>query len=287
MPAATATAPAASNGSKAKDHVHGELPYKFAIVPLKHLVVDAYQRPLTSFVEKIEREFDPALVGTLCLSQRSASKYAVIDGQTRAEGMKRVGLTEAPAIVYEGLTRQQEAALFAKFQTERRGMTSASRFKAQVIAGDATATAINAIVEEAGYKVEHNSSEPGALRAVAALEFVYWGTFGRKGKKQDPDPELLKDTLDVMRGAWPKLPDTAKSSVMIRGLGFFMAREPANGFKQPRKTEVQFERLVARLSKVTPSDLAKRAEALREGRGMEGNSPAYLAEAIEAQYRKR
>lgn len=269
-----------SNGSKS-------LPYRFEIVPLKNMVVDAYQRPLTNFVDKIEREFDPALVGTLCLSERSKTKFAVIDGQTRAEGMKRVGLAEAPAIVYEGLTRQQEAALFAKFQTERRGMTSASRFKAQVIAGDETATKINAIVESCGYTIEHNSSAANALKAVAALEFVYWGTFGRRGKKNEANPDLLRDTLNVIKAAWPKLPDTAKSSVMVRGLGFFMAREPAGGFKQPRKSDVLTDKLQVRLSKVTPSELSKRAESLREGRGMEGNSPAYMAEAIEAQYRKR
>lgn len=266
---------------------NGHLPYRFEIVPLKHMIVDAYQRPLTSFVEKIADpdNYDPALIGTLCVSERSKTKYALIDGQTRAEGMKRHGETEAPCIVYVNLSLQQEAQLFAKFQTERRGMTSASRFKAEVIAGDPTAVAIEKVLEEQGFFVDHNSIEPGALRAVAALEYVYRGTMDRRYKGgAHSDPDLLADTLDTIKLAWPKLPDTAKSALMIRGLGWYIARDPDG---KSRSTALDMDKLADRLSKVTPSDLAKRAEALREGRGMSGNSPSYMAEAIEAQYRKR
>jgi hypothetical protein len=261
-------------------------PYKFEIVPIKSMIVDAYQRPLTNFVDKIEREFDPALIGTLCLSKRSKTKYAVIDGQTRMTGMERRGLTEAPAIVYEGLSRAEEAALFSKFQTERRGMTSASRFKAQVIAGIEPQVTINAIIEEHGFFVEHNSSDPRSLKAVAALEFLYQGTYGRKGNDRT-DPELLGDVLEVIKQAWPGLPDTAKGAVMLRGLGWFLAREPGGNFKSDRTSEIQMERLIAKLKNVTPSDLASRAESLREGKGMSGNAPAYLAEAIQAVYSKK
>jgi hypothetical protein len=284
-PAATAAVPTEGDPTRRPGGSAGEdVPYRFAVVPLRYMIVDEYQRPLTSFVQKIVRQFDPALVGCLCLSQRSRTSYALIDGQTRAEGMRRLGLDEAPCLVYEGLTREQEAALFSRLQTERRGMTSASRFRAQVIANDPVASAINEIVEQHGYVIDHNSSEPGALRAVAALEFVYQGTYGRQGKRDHFDPELLADTLDIIRRAWPKMPDTAKGAAMIRGLGWFLARNPDG---KPRSTDIDVDRLIERLAKVTPSDLAKRAESLREGRGMSGNSPAYMAEAIEAQYKKR
>jgi hypothetical protein len=156
-------------------------------------------------------------------------------------------------------------------------MTSASRFKAQVIANDEQAVAINEIIEGLGYTVDHNSTETGALRAVAALEYVYRGAMDRKSRNPGQSAELLARTMEVIRTAWPRLPDTAKSAVMIRGLGWFLARSE----------NVDADRLAQRLSKTTPSELAKRAEALREGRGMSGNSPAYMAEAIEAQYRKQ
>lgn len=254
---------------------NGDLPYRFGIVALKHLIIDAYQRPLTTFVDKIERNFNPGLIGTLCVSQRSETEYAVIDGQTRAEGMRRVGLTEAPCLIYHGLTREQEAALFADLQTERRGMTSASRFNAQVIARVEHAVAINDIIEGLGMFVKDNSSDLNALRAVGALEYAYFGASGSK-RKRVAHPELLASVLEVIRESWPKLPDTAKSAVMIRGLAFFLSGNDT----------VDLNRLQRNCSKVSPSELAKRAENLREGRGMSGNSPAYMAEAIESQYRK-
>jgi hypothetical protein len=273
---ATATPTKRATPVKPSENGSAALPYRFEVVPLKYLVVDKYQRPLSTFVDRIIRKFDPALVGTLCASERSKTKFALIDGQTRAKAMERLGMRDAPCIVYEGLTLEQEAELFSKFQTERRGMTSASRFKAQVIAGNEIATAINDIVEGLGFTIDHNSSEPGALRAVAALEYAYRGASGQRNSAAKR-PELLATVLEVIRGAWPKVPDTAKSALMIRGLAFFLNTVE----------DVQQERLTTKLSKITPSDLAKRAEMLREGHGgMSGKSPAYLAEAIEAQYRK-
>lgn len=251
-----------------------QLPYRFEVVALKHMMIDAYQRPLTSFVDKIERNYNPALVGCLCVSQRSKTKFAVIDGQTRAEGMRRAGQTEAPCLVFSDLTREQEAELFSLFQTERRGMTSAARFNAQVIAKDPRAVEIAEVVEGLGFKISHQSG-PGLIKAIAAIEFVYQGA-RHKGKKQGSHPDLVARTLETIRAAWPKLPDTAVSAVMIRGLGLYLVQND----------NVDLERLANRLGKVSPSALAKRAESLREGKGMSGNSPAYMAEAIEAQYRK-
>lgn len=250
-------------------------PYEFQVVALRYLTVDAYQRPLTSFVDKIVKNFNPALVGCLCVSKRSNTKYAVIDGQTRAKGMERLGMSEAPCVVFTGLTREQEAALFALFQTERRGMTSAARFNAEVIARNPTAIAINEVVEGIGFRIDH-AGAPGTIKAVAAVEYVYHGAKG--GGKKTGDPELLAKTLETIKAAWPKLPDTAVGATMIRGLGYFLAKKD--------NEKIDLDKLALRLGRVSPSELAKRAEQLREGRGMSGNSPLYLAEAIEAQYRK-
>jgi hypothetical protein len=260
-------------------------PYRFEIVPIKQMIVDDYQRPLTTFVTRIKSHFEPALVGTLCLSERSKTRFAVIDGQTRMEGA-RTHVAALPALVYSNLSKAQEAALFAKFQTERRGMTSASRFKAQVIAGIEPQVTINTIVEREGFFIEHNSSDAHSLKAVAALEFLYQGTYGRKGKDRE-DPELLADVLKVVKASWPGVPDTAKGATMLRGLGWFLAREPSGKFDKERTSEVRMDRLIERLKKHSPSDLAKRAELLREAKGMSGNSPAYLAEAIQVVYSKR
>jgi hypothetical protein len=267
---------------------NGNLPYHFAVIALKQMVVDAYQRPLTNFVEEIEQNFDPALVGTLCVSQRSKARFAVIDGQTRAEAMRRLDLKDAPCIVYTNLTVADEARLFARFQTQRRGMSSSTRFVAEVIAGDAVALEIDEITRGAGFRIgvarmegDENLNE---IKAVAALEFIYRGTQRRGSAGGRGNPALLADALTVLRGAWPTLPATAKSATILRGLGWYLARDMSGDI---RESEVDLDRLVERLGRITPSTLAKRADALREGRGMTGKSPSYMAEAIEAQMRRK
>lgn len=246
-------------------------------VPLSKTFVGKYQRKLTSFVKRIETQFEPALVGTLTLSKRSSGKYALIDGQTRAEGMKRNGIDAWVAVVYYDLSLEREAELFALFQTERRAMTSSDRFNAQVVAKDPHALAIVEVLKPLGFFVENNNAEPGALKAIGAIEYVYHGAAVGMAAKATQDPELLRDTLEVIRGAWPRLPDTAKSRVIIQGVGYFLATTD----------NVDLERLTLRLSKLSPSALAKRAEALREGEGVSGKSPSHTAQAIAAQYRSR
>lgn len=269
-PTATAPAKAPSNGK-------ADWPYRFEVLPIKHLFVDGdYQRPLTTFVEKIEKKFDPALVGTLVTSERTKTKFAVVDGQTRMEAMTRRGLSHAPCLVYEGLTPADEADLFSRLQTERRGMASVSRFRAQVMAKDPFAIEVKETTERAGFTIDFMGKMPNAIPAVSALETVYRGM--RSANAKPPyDPELLIETLGIIKAAWPKLPDESRGANMIRGLGLFLIEND----------HIDQDRLTRQLGKVQPSELGRRADQLREGRGMTGKSPGYMAEAIMAQYRKR
>src|SRR5262245_7968887 len=114
MGTTTATTPKGKGRAKAKPATaRRRWPYRFAMVPLDRLFIDAdYQRPLTSFVEEVTRDYDPAKVGTLLVSERDDGRYAVFDGQTRMEAMKRNGEPDAPCLVYSGLTEAEEAQLF-------------------------------------------------------------------------------------------------------------------------------------------------------------------------------
>lgn len=257
-------------------------PYEFAVLALDQLFVDEeYQRPLTTFVQRIEKNYDPALIQCLIVSDRGNDSYAIIDGQTRWAGATRVGVTHLPCVVYKDLDQAQEAELFAKFQTERRGMTSSSRFRAEVIAKKMSAGIIDALVKDEGYVIDHNDStgEGNNIRAIGAVEYVFWNCEVSKRRRSDlanANPELLQRTLQIIKAAWPPPHPTATSAQVIRGLGFFLKNE-----------EVDDERLVARLKKLQPSELSRRADQLREGRGLEGNSPSYLAEAVSSEYRRR
>lgn len=283
MPTSTATKPA-TNNAKAHEIDTRQFPWVLGTVKLKHCIIAEYQRPLTNFADEIEGDFDPALVGTLCVSRRSATKFALIDGQTRHEAMTRLSIDEWSAVIYEGLTPAQEAALFYKFQTKRRNMLSQNVFKAKVYAEEPQAVAINKVVEDCGFFIGNPVNGGGSIPATGALTFVYQGTVSGKRGEQTEDPDLLRDTLMVIKNAWPQLPLTAKSAAMIKGLGWYLARDHDGG---PRDVDVDLDRLEQRLAKTTPSDLARKADMMREAKGMSGNAPAYMAEAIDAQYRKR
>lgn len=263
---ATKAAPAKRRARGQESATAGEdrrtWPYRFEMVPLSRLLIDVYQRPLTSFVETVAAEYDPALLGCLIGSERPEGTVAVIDGQTRAEAMRRNAETHAPFLIYTGLSLAQEAGLFADLQTKRRGMASYLRFRSALIARRPEATAIAQIVRDAGFELGVDMT-PHTVKAIAALEKVY---------RRDTDGELLRTVMGVIARAWPN-PDTEGrvSGDMIGGLGVFLSKE----------RNVDVDRLVDRLSAVDPRTVRHRANALQEGSGSgTGGRAAYMADAI-------
>lgn len=250
----------------------GGWPYRFELIPLDELFVDpTYQRPLSTFAERIKRNYNPAMVGTLVISERNDGRrkrahYAVVDGQTRMEGMIANDETVAPCLVYEDLTPAQEARLFADLQTQRRGMATFLRFRAALIAGDEEAQMIAAIARAAGMKVAGDEDNSG-IRSIAALEWLY-----RR------DPELLRRVLDVIAQAWPDegpapgttTQDERTRGEILKGIGRFILEGKGN----------DDDRLIQRLSSVKPNQLRHRANALREGSGSSGAWDRYIKEAL-------
>jgi hypothetical protein len=257
-------------------------PYRFDLIGLDRLFVDeAYQRPLSSFFEKIKRNYDPAMIGTLIVSDRATAatravreaatlRYAVVDGQTRMEGMRAREQEIAPCLVYEGLSTKDEARLFARLQTERRGMATYLRFRAALVSGDAEAAAIAALARSVGFKVAGDGDDRG-IRSIAALEWLY-----RK------DPELLRRVLAIV-GRWPDTrpteshTDTRTRGEILKGIGRFL-RETKN---------VEDGRLVDTLTGITPDQLRHRANSLREGSGSSGSYDLFVMDALVGVYSTR
>lgn len=251
-------------------------PYRFELVPLDQLIVDeAYQRPLSSFAEEIKRDYNPALIGTLIVAERKSRAkrptYSLVDGQSRAYGMRANDETVAPCVVYEGLSQKEEARLFADLQTKRRGMATYLRFRAALVAGDGDASAIAALVRQQGFKMAGDGDNSG-IRSIAGIEWLY-----RRG------PELLGRTLTVVREAWPEhappegtqIQDERTRSEILRGIGRFLIERNADDAK-----------LIRRLQTVSPSQLRHRANALREGSGSSGNWDMYVRDALIGIYRR-
>lgn len=253
----------------------GDWPFRFELIPLEDLFVDdAYQRPLTDFHKRIVEHFDPAMIGTLIVSDRGKKGFAVIDGHTRLEAMRAVGPdvagTVAPCLVYEDMTRKREADLFARLIKERRGMATWLRFRAALVSGDSEAAAIAALAASVGFKVAGDGDDKG-IKSIAALEWLY-----RK------DPDLLVRTLEIVRDAWGRPDQSTKSDTrtrgeILQGIGRFL-----------RDTDdVDVVRLTRNLSAISADQLRHRANALREGSGSSGNYSMFIRDALIGVYAAR
>lgn len=243
-------------------------PYRFEVVPVEELEVDStYQRPLTSFWKTVNDNFNPALVGTLIVSEKSTGKKNVIDGQTRLVAMREQGLTAAPCLIYERLTRQQEARLFSDLQTKRRAMRSYDRFRAQMVAKEPMALEISRIAKAAGFELGVEEIPGQTLKAIAALEKAYRIA-----------PEHLEDVLDIIRDTWGTANPDATSAAIVTGLSTFVRQQE----------RLDRDRLVSRLKDVTPKLILNRAAAIREGATTgSGGKATSVATAIMQEYMRR
>jgi hypothetical protein len=244
-----------------------EWPYRFQVLSLSEMWIARYQRPVENIVESIVENFEPALVGTLIVSERrgKGKRYSVIDGQQRREAMKQLGLKEAPCLVFYELTEEEEATLFSKFQRLRKAITSFQRFNADLIAGNSTAIAIKSMVESEGFFIGDTTTQTHweSIQAVRVLETVY-----------KEDPERLRTMLRLIRSVWKGMPLATRQDI-LRGLHYFV-----------RDTrDLDEDRFIDRVKNVTPSDVSKRAVALREGKGVHTTTPKFVTEVLRDVYR--
>lgn len=72
-----------------------------------------YQRPLKNTYKRIAAQFDPLLVGVITLSRRADGTIWILDGQHRVAAAKEKNIETLDALIYEGLTIEQEAYIFS------------------------------------------------------------------------------------------------------------------------------------------------------------------------------
>lgn len=244
-----------------------DFPHRYDVVPIAAVYCDRFQRELSeTWLRARIENFNPALFGVLILSERrptpkSPKEFSVVDGQHRSELALRVGVEQVPGLVYFGLSVEQEAELFTLLQRERRPISQLERFNADLVACKPEALAVQRIVAAAGYRLE-NSSSPGAIKTVSALERIY-----RKS------PELLAQILGLIFDTWGKMPGAANEH-MIGALRIFLEKNP----------EMIRERFVLQLEQMTPSLIAQKGSQLRDSLGHTGSLMSFMAEIIENQY---
>lgn len=128
---------------------------KLLTIPVSELFIDmTYQRTEQAKIKRIAKTWDDNKTGLLLVSYRpDVDKYAVIDGQNRMEAAKRVGVHALLCQVFEGLTIQEEAKIFAEQDENITRVSSADKFKALLVMGDETCMLIKNICNEFGISI--------------------------------------------------------------------------------------------------------------------------------------
>lgn len=188
-------------------------PFAIRLVDMPLLFADGeYQRPLVEArVINIVDNFDPALVGTIDVSQRTDGTYAILDGQQRVEALRRLGYNRVYCNVYENMTVAQEAEFFFRKNWNRSKIAVYFALRARAQAGDEAANDIFRIVERNGFMLTSSSNEAEGIGAVRSVEQAYM-TQGAKA---------LDETLDLIQRNWFGQPK-ATSADIIRGLSRFV-----------------------------------------------------------------
>jgi hypothetical protein len=186
--------------------------------------------------------------GTPTISRRADRSLHAVDGQHRLMAATKAGHGERSVQmrVHEGLTLQQEAALFRKLNNTRR-VLPVDLFRIAVVEGEEAAVEMNKMIEHVGLYVA-NSGERG-FRAVSALREVY---------KFDPQAALR--TLDMLTRAWGASANSVQAA-LVAGAGRFFIRYG----EAP-----QVEKLVAKLAKYAggPNALIGSARGLAKMRSV-------------------
>ena len=128
---------------------------KLALIPVTEMFVDTrYQRTVQSHVNKIAKNWDNNKCAILQVSYRSdIDKYAIIDGQNRWTAAQKVGITHLLCQIYENLTIQEEAKIFAEQNDNVAKIASADKFKSLLIMGDETCLLIKSLCDEFGIAI--------------------------------------------------------------------------------------------------------------------------------------
>lgn len=172
--------------------------------------------------KEIAADFNEDLLGVFRVSRRDEARGGgdyIIDGQHRLHALKALELDEndtyVQALVYEGLTQEEEALLFDAFNVKTRNVNSVDSFRLQVVAKDPEASQIQDVLNRHGLHVAYGTAT-NVVSAVAALRWIY-----RQG-----GVVLLDRTLTVIETAWGAKDRWSRDGNMLKGVAYVLLKIP-------------------------------------------------------------
>lgn len=189
-------------------------------IPGSQLKYDgSYQRPVNEKrVAVMAASFNPVMFDAIIVSKRDDGFYYVVDGQHRIAMLRTVFAGRdvlVPCRVVEGLTREQEAALYLALSIGQRPLTAHQRYFGALVAKASDAVAVDASVKRIGRNVGKSSCD--GKKEISCVETLYkihaWN--------------VLDDTLAIA-DAWALATkdESSFSSSILKLIGTFLRRVP-------------------------------------------------------------
>lgn len=240
------------------------------LVPIEQIKFDSrYQKDLRqSVVAKIVRNFDPKRLGVAVLSHRDKALWCV-DAMHRVTACRELGITHIYAIVYEGLTAEQEAVLWAELNDVPMSPNAWERYRSDLFGRVQDAVAVDRAVKTAGFAIQRKAA-PNSIQAIGALRrvFALGGVY------------LLGRTLELLR-VMVQVDRRAVDGKVLTGVAMFLwSCERDLKFDRTRAERVLTERPAAQLIGRARSI----AREMREQEETSGLSSQYIARAIVQYY---
>lgn len=266
--------PADSVQVRLPKNAQDDWPFRVELIPLDATFADeAYQRPPNwAAIRKEAARFDPTLISTIDVSQRSPSRFAILDGQQRVEMIRLVGKSTVWASVYAGMDLASEARFFLKRNRDRKAVHPYYTFRAQLTSGDPLAVAVNEIVEKHGYRFSIGAPAPGGATEnnIAAIA----GVLKAYERKLPDGTTALDPTLSVLKRSTLGRPH-GQDTMMIRGVALLFER---------RNGEIDHGQLVDLIAALGPDLILGRA---RDSRGGGRTNEEAVTDVLSVEYDRR
>ena len=121
-------------------------------------------------VNEIASNWSWAALLVIGVCQRADGTYWVYDGQHRVlAAKKRDDIFDLPCIVFNVGAVSDEADAFVRGNTVRGAMRRLDKYKAQIVAGDKTALAVQDLVESCDYRIGAGTGE-GVVACVESID---------------------------------------------------------------------------------------------------------------------
>jgi len=163
---------------------------------------------VVAWTEKITKEWDVEMLLPALVSVRADGTKVIIDGQHSNQAAIR---TEGPdyrrdAMVYEGLTLQQEAKLFLAANKHRKPVRPFDNYRVSLTAGDPLALRVDEEVRSVGNDLQvaasPSANRVGAVQALLAMAST---------------PGMVKRVLTIAGTAWGRDASTW-DNIILRGI---------------------------------------------------------------------